>query len=276
MPDVAGLPFHLLRPLWLAALVPVAAVLTLVLRRQSPEAQWGGVIARHLLKSLIVRPGRRWSINPAWLVASSLVLAIVGLSGPTWKRELPPFVEDKAPLMIALALSSSMGETDVAPSRLERAKQKIRDLLATRSGARTGLIAFAGTAHLVMPLTDDRAVIAPFLAALAPGLMPQDGKNAAAAIALATQSLATEPVAGTVLLVADDLDSSVSNALRQAAGRSNLLMLAVRPPQAVDPAAPIARSDIVSVSVDGADIRALERNALPGGTERCVRRAMAG
>ena len=259
MPDAADLPFHLLRPLWLAALVPVAAVLTLVLWRQSPEAQWGGVIARHLLRSLIVRPGRRWSINPAWLVAAGLVLAIVGLSGPTWKRELPPFVEDKAPLMIALALSSSMGETDVAPSRLERAKQKIRDLLAVRAGARTGLIAFAGTAHLVMPLTDDSAVIAPFLAALAPGLMPLDGKNAVSAIALATQSLATEPVAGTVLLVADDLGSSDGNALRQAAGRSNLLMLAIRPPQAAEPAAPVARSDVISVSVDGSDIRALER-----------------
>jgi Ca-activated chloride channel homolog len=118
MHDAAAIPFHLLRPLWLAALVPVAIVLALVLWRQSPEAQWGGVIARHLLKNLIVQPGRRWSVNPAYLVATGLVLAIVGLSGPTWKRELPPFVEDKAPLMIALALSSSMGETDVAPSRL--------------------------------------------------------------------------------------------------------------------------------------------------------------
>ena len=52
--------------------------------------------------------------RPAWRSA------IVALSGPTWRRELPPFVEDKAPLMIALAVSSSMGRTDVAPSRLER------------------------------------------------------------------------------------------------------------------------------------------------------------
>jgi Ca-activated chloride channel homolog len=259
MHEAAAIPFHLLRPLWLWALVPVAAVLGTVLWRQSPEAQWGGVIARHLLKNLVVRPGRRWSVNPAWLVAAGLVFAIVGLSGPTWRRELPPFVEDKAPLMIALALSSSMGETDVAPSRLERAKQKIGDLLAARAGARTGLIAYAGTAHLVMPLTDDRTVIAPFLAALAPGLMPQDGKNASAAIALASQSLATEPVAGTVLLVADDLGNADGVALRQAAGRNNLLMLAVRPPQAAAAATSLAGSNVVPVSVDGADIRALER-----------------
>jgi Ca-activated chloride channel family protein len=257
MPDATAIPFHLLRPLWLMALVPVAIVLALVLWRQSPEAQWGGVIARHLLKNLIVQPGRRWGVNPVWLVAAGLVLAIGALSGPTWKRELPPFVEDKAPLMIALALSSSMGETDVAPSRLERAKQKILDLLTARAGARTGLIAYAGTAHLVMPLTDDRAVIAPFLAALTPGLMPQDGNNAAAAVALASQSLAPEPVSGTVLLVADDLGGADSAALRQAAGRNNVLMLAVRSPQAAGTS--LARSDAISVSVDGADIRTLER-----------------
>lgn len=254
----AVLHFHLLRPLWLVALVPVAAVLALVLWRQTPEAQWGGVIASHLLKNLIVRPGRRWSVNPARLVACGLVIAIIGLSGPTWTRELPPFVEDKAPLMITLSVSSSMTGTDIAPTRLERAKQKIRDLLAARAGARTGLIAWAGTAHLVMPLTDDRAVIAPFLAALGPSLMPQDGKNASAAVALATQSLGSEAMAGTILLIADDLGSSDANALRQAAGRNNLLMLAVQPPQ-VAGAAPLARSDVVAVSVDGTDIRALER-----------------
>jgi Ca-activated chloride channel homolog len=259
MHDAAAIPFHLLRPLWLVALVPVAAVLAMVLWRQSPDAQWGGVIAKHLLKNLVIRPGRRWSLNPAWLVATALVLAIIGLSGPTWKRELPPFVEDKAPLMIALALSSSMGETDVAPSRLERAKQKISDLLAARTGARTGLIAYAGTAHLVMPLTDDRAVIGPFLIALAPGLMPQDGKNVSAAIALAAQSLASEPVAGTVLLVADDLGNANGGALRQAAGRNNLLMLAVRSPLAAEAATSLARADVVPVSIDGTDIRALER-----------------
>jgi Ca-activated chloride channel family protein len=108
-----------------------------------------------------------------------------------------------------------------------------------------------------MPLTDDGAVIAPFLAALTPGLMPQDGNNAAAAVALAAQSLAPEPVAGTVLLVADDLGHADSAALRQAAGRNSLLMLAVRPPQAAGTS--LARSDAISVSIDGTDIHALER-----------------
>ncbi|MCC8974705.1 hypothetical protein [Bradyrhizobium brasilense] len=130
MHDAAAIPFHLLRPLWLLALIPVAAVFAWVRWRQSPQAQWGGVIAPHLLNHLIVQPGAGRGVSPLYLVAAALSLGIVALSGPTWRRELPPFVEDKAPLMIALSLDATMGQSDVAPTRLERAKQKIRDLLA--------------------------------------------------------------------------------------------------------------------------------------------------
>jgi Ca-activated chloride channel family protein len=254
MHDAAAISFHLLRPLWLAALLPVVIVMLLVLWRQSPQAQWGGVIAPHLLNHLIVQPSRARSINPLYLVACGMVLGIIGLSGPTWRRELPPFVEDQAPLMIALAVDSSMSQTDVAPSRLDRAKQKIGDLLTARAGARSGLIAYAGTAHLVMPLTDDRSVIEPFLAALSPGLMPADGENPAGAIKLAAESLSNELLAGTVLLVAGGPGNTGEPALRQAAGRNDLLMLQVAPGDA-----PLLGSAAVRVSVDGSDIRTLER-----------------
>lgn len=255
MHEAAATSFHLLRPLWLLALIPLAAVFVVLLRRQSVSAQWGGVIAPHLLTHLIVRPRRGRHINPLYLVAAAMMLGIIALSGPTWRRELPPFVEDKAPLMIALAVGSSMSATDVAPSRLERAKQKIRDLLAARAGARTGLVAYAATAHLVMPPTDDRSVIEPFLAALAPGLMPADGKNVASAIALAADALATEPVAGTILLVADDLGTADAATVRQAAGRNNLVILAV----STDASALPAGTDVIRVSIDGSDIARLER-----------------
>ncbi|MBX9841233.1 MAG: VWA domain-containing protein [Xanthobacteraceae bacterium] len=247
--------FHLLRPWWLLALLPVALILVLILRRERGDLQWSGVIAPNLLKHMTVTPQQRWRIRPAWLVASVLLLGVVALAGPTWRRELPPFVEDKAPLMIALDVSASMGRTDVAPSRLERAKQKIRDLLAARGGARTGLIAYAGSAHLVMPLTDDRGVLEPFLAALTPGLMPVQGKAPVAALELAAQTLAGEPFAGTVLLVADDLGTADAASLRRAAGRNGVLMLAIAPPQ--DGASRPIES--VPVTIDATDIRALER-----------------
>src|SRR5262245_32567469 len=255
MPESHEISFHFLRPAWLLALVPVLAILMLILRRQRPELQWSGLIAPHLLRHLIVKPERKWRLQPAYLLATTLALAIVALSGPTWRRELPPFVEDKAPLMIALAVNSSMREQDVARSRLERAKQKIRDLLAARTGARTGLIAYAGTAHLVMPLTDDRSVLEPFLAALAPDLMPADGKNLAAAVALAASSLAMEPLPGTILIIADDVSGTEATRLRTAAGHNGLAILIVTPSRAESS----KLANAVSISVDGSDVRALER-----------------
>src|SRR5262245_59625160 len=249
--------FHFLRPWWLIALVPAALLLALILRRERAEVQWGGVIAPHLLKHLIETPPGRWQLRPAWLVAAGLALAIVALAGPSWRRELPPFVVDKAPLMIALDVSASMGQPDVAPTRLERAKQKIRDLLSARAGARTGLIAYAGTAHLVMPLTEDRAVTEPFLAALAPGLMPVDGKRVTAALTLATNLLATEAVAGTILVVADGLGDADAAAVRQAAGRNGVQVLGVAPPEQADRMS--HDLPVVRVSVDDSDIRTLAR-----------------
>jgi Ca-activated chloride channel family protein len=246
--------FHLLRPWWLAALIPVALILFLLFRSERNELQWTAAIAPNLLKYMTVTPAQRWHIRPAWLVASALALAIVALSGPTWRRELPPFVEDKAPLMIALDVSGSMGGTDIAPSRLERGKQKILDLLATRGNARTGLIAFAGSAHLVMPLTDDRRVIEPFLAALNPALMPVAGKAPVAAVEVAAKALADELYAGTILIVSDDLGNAAAADLRRVAGRNELLMLSVVP---VDKAhSPI---DNVVVTVDSSDIQAISR-----------------
>ena len=199
---------------------------------------------------------------PLYLVASGLVISIVALSGPTWRRELPPFVEDKAPLMIALSVAPSMNESDVAPTRLERAKQKVRDLLEARAGARTGLIAYSGTAHLVMPMTDDRAVIEPFLAALTPTLMPVQGNNAAAATALAANLMTKKYVAGTILLVADSVSDEA--AVRRAAGRNNVLILGMTSPEQQQG----LPTNAVRLSVDGSDIRSLERQSRPAISRR--------
>ena len=68
---------------------------------------------------------------------------------------------------------------DVQPTRLERATQKIHDLLELRTGAKTALIAYAGSVHLAMPLTVDPNIINMFSQALTPDIMPIDGDAAA-------------------------------------------------------------------------------------------------
>jgi hypothetical protein len=106
-------------------------------------------------------------------VAVFLAVSILALAGPAWQREVLPFAQDKAALVVALDLSRSMDAIDLSPSRLERAKQKVRDLLGRRQGARTALVVYAGTAHTVLPLTEDTEILEVYLEALATNLMPK-------------------------------------------------------------------------------------------------------
>ena len=78
---------------------------------------------------------------------------------------------------MVLDLSYSMNSEDLAPSRLARARQKMLDLLVQRKEGQTGLIAYAGDAHIVTPLTDDTPTIANLLPALAPDMMPVPGSD---------------------------------------------------------------------------------------------------
>ena len=184
--------FHFLRPWWLLALVLPPMLIWMSSRSSDVRDRWKALIAPHLLDSLVVMPGRKKRLGPAWLTATVLALSIIGVAGPTWQREPPPFVSDTASLVIAVDLSPTMDATDISPSRIERVKLKIEDILAARAGARTAVIAYAGTAHLVVPLTEDADLIQSYTDALATRLMPKPGKNTLAALQMADLLLKEE------------------------------------------------------------------------------------
>jgi len=202
--------FHFLRPVWLV-LIPIAIWLHFRLRRGVLlSASWNDVIAPHLLKHLAVIGKDTKRIKPYQFLTIAFVLATIALAGPTWQRQITPFTQDKAPLIIALKLTPTMLAIDQAPTRLERAKQKIRDLLERRKGARTAVIAYAGSAHAVLPLTDDAELIELYLSSLVPALMPVEGDNAEAALALADKILQSEEAAGTILFMSDGIDRTLA------------------------------------------------------------------
>ncbi|MEE8525522.1 MAG: VWA domain-containing protein [Thermoanaerobaculia bacterium] len=220
---------HFLRPWWLLALLPALLLWLILRRREDANRQWRRVIAPHLLAYLEVGAGDRWRFRPLHLVVSVLVLGTIAAAGPTWEREISPFTEDTAPLVIALDLSTTMNAVDVQPTRLERAKQKVRDLLALRTGARSALIAYAGSAHTVLPLCDDPTVFETFLAALGSDLMPVAGKAPARALALAEELLADETVPGSILFLTDGIAAEQVPAFVDHGQRSDdeVLVLAV-------------------------------------------------
>ncbi len=208
--------FHFLRPWWLAAMVPLAVLIWLWVRRHRTGSGWETSIDPGLLAVLLQdnqRQAGRWL---GLLVALGLALACLGLAGPTWQK-LPQNVEQKQDtLIILLDLSLSMLAEDEQPSRVERARQEITDILRTRQEGQTALIAYAGDAHAVVPLTDDVATIENLLFSLGPEIMPVAGSNPGHGLELAEELFTNaRTLQGRLLLVTDGVDD-ISSVTRHA------------------------------------------------------------
>ncbi|MCO8120771.1 VWA domain-containing protein [Stieleria sp. TO1_6] len=262
----ATIPFHFIRPLWLLALIP-AALLWWGLRRQTDAAKpWQNIIAANLLPHLLSGKDHRSRFGPLTGVALAWLVAILAIAGPTWKREPAPFANDTAALAIVMKVSPSMMTEDVQPSRLERATQKIHDLLKSRGNAKTSLIAYAGTAHVVMPATTDAGIIDSFAQSLDPKIMPSDGDVAAAALKLADQTL-SDAGGGSILWVTDSIANDQADALaswRQDSATELRLLPPLLPGGERDTIDRLSRSadaDVVALTADDSDVQQLATEA---------------
>lgn len=205
--------FHFLRPWWLLALAVIGSLWWYARFRSGPRTEMPSVIAPHLAAALTIGAEKRTVLRPIDTVALVLALLVVATAGPTWSRQPNPLVSDEAPLVIALKVSESMMEPDIPPTRLERAKHKILDLLQARAGAKTGLVAYAGSAHQVVPLTEDPDVLKPFLEGLDPSVMPVKGSAAGSALQLAQSLLDGQEEPGSILFMLDTLSSEEQAAI---------------------------------------------------------------
>ncbi len=122
-----------------------------------------------------------------------------------------------------------MDAIDVSPTRLERAKLKVKALLAHRQGGRTALYAYAGSTHLVLPLTDDAELLQTFVDALQTRIMPRPGRDTVLALQTIDTALAKESVPGTVLFLTDGIEPAATAAFKAQVdgGGSQPLVLAI-------------------------------------------------
>src|SRR5271154_5766263 len=185
---------HFLRPHWLWLLLAVPVIYLSFHFRDDARARWKRYIDPGLLDHLIVSRRHHLRFRPIHMVCLLILFGSVAVAGPTWSREQPPFTEDKAPLVIALDLSQTMDAIDLDPSRIERAKLKLRDLLKVRNGGRTALFVYAGTTHMVLPFTTDFSLFDLYLSSLSTELMPDHDKKSANALQAIEVFLKNEPV----------------------------------------------------------------------------------
>lgn len=258
--------FHFIRPAWLL-LAPLAIGLWwLWQRRSDPLRGWREQIAPDLLEALVVGRESGKSGSPQWLLVAWLV-AIMAIAGPTWRLEPSPFAVDATPLMILLKADVSMMQPDPAPSRLERARLKIADLGEARKGQPLGLIAYAGSAHLVLPPTRDTAVVAKMAAEIGPEIMPKSGDRLDLALREAARILAEGKQGGSIVVMADAVDTEPAalEAMRKDVSLP-VQFLAINSPESsqndsLRKAAKALGADVEQINVEGKDIADIVRHA---------------
>lgn len=223
LPDFARMlgPLHFLRPWWLCALLALPVLAWGWRARHRHRNPWRGIVDPHLLPHLLQSVGARRNRLPLVVAGLGYTLAVLALAGPSWRQSAQPLWQTRTPVVIALDLSSATLAADLPPSRLVQARAKLTTLLHERNGGPVGLVAYAGDAFTVAPLTDDAANVALFLDALQPDLMPVDGQRTDHAIAWAVRLLEHAAAGGgrrgDIVLLTDHADHAAVAAAAEAA-----------------------------------------------------------
>ena len=204
--------FSTVHMLWLVWVLPVLFLVIL----------WGLRKRKKILTAYATEKGlsaispnvsgfRRWL--KAMILLFVILLTVVSLAGPqygySWKKTEHRGVD----LIVALDCSRSMLAQDIQPTRLERAKREVLDLLGMIQGDRVGLVAFAGTAFLQCPLTLDYAGFNIFLSALHPDFLPVGGTDLAAAITTAVSAFNKDDATDKAVILITDGESTGADPL---------------------------------------------------------------
>lgn len=180
--------FHFIRPLWLFAIIVLMLMLFMLKKLRIKQSGWQQLLPAHLAK-VLVQGNAKAKSSSLTLPFFIGLLSIVAMAGPSWQKLPQPVYQVAQGSVLIMDMSYSMYATDVAPNRLTRARYKAIDLLDSIKDGEIGLIAYAGDAFSISPLTDDSNNIKLLLPSLSPELMPELGSNPLAALALANEML---------------------------------------------------------------------------------------
>ncbi|MEL0341911.1 MAG: VWA domain-containing protein [Deltaproteobacteria bacterium] len=220
--------FQFLRPGWLVLIIPGCWLIFRLHQRWKKRTDWSGVVEPHLLELLLVEArGIRRTWIP-WMLSLMLILVLTAMAGPVLEKRSVPVLKKNLAKVLVLDVSHSMLAEDLRPNRIERAKFKLRDLLNRIDEGETALIAYAGDAHIISPLTSDTHTITTLLPGLEPDIMPHRGSRPDRAMELAVKLLdghSANP--GEVIWLTDGIPENMIPTVAQLLGRHRLSVIGV-------------------------------------------------
>ncbi|MGM9698613.1 MAG: tetratricopeptide repeat protein [Prevotella sp.] len=201
--------------LYLLALIPILALLRWVLdRKQHKRLKKFG--DPELLRQLMPDVSRWRPTVKFWILQGALALIIVMLARPQMGTRISHEKRTGIETIIAMDISNSMLAEDVAPSRLDRTKMMVENLVDNFTDDKIGLIVFAGDAFVQLPITSDYVSAKMFLSDIHPSLIATQGTDIATAINMAANSFTQQQGVGKAIIVVTDGEDHEGGALEAA------------------------------------------------------------
>lgn len=208
--------FHFLRPEWFAAIIPLLLLVILIRNATAKQSGWQSVIPSHLYQYMVIGKTEVGAKPPIMLLAIAWFVSVIALAGPTWERLPQPVYQLKMGHVIVIDMSLSMRATDMTPDRLTRAKYKAIDLVNAIGEGEMGLVAYAGDAFVISPLTEDAANITTLIPSLSPEIMPVPGSDPLLGIESAAALLTNAGYnSGMIYWITDGIELAQQNELQE-------------------------------------------------------------
>lgn len=201
--------------LYLLAALPLIAILRWLLeRKQQKRLKLFGEPT--LLRQLMPDVSRMRPVVKFWMLLAALALIIVMMARPQMGTRISHEKRTGIESIIAMDISNSMLAEDVTPSRLDRTKMMVENLVDNFTDDKIGLIVFAGDAFVQLPITSDYVSAKMFLSEIDPSLIATQGTDIATAINMAANSFTQQQGVGKAIIVVTDGEDHEGGALEAA------------------------------------------------------------
>lgn len=204
---------HFLRPWWFLALLPIVFMIWRIWQVNRKQGAWHQVIEPKFRKLLL---GENSSTEPTvneklgyFGLAFAWFFCVVALAGPWVKSVEVPAQKSQQGVVIVLDLSLSMLADDISPNRLKRVQYTLTDLLKQYPEYATGMVAYAGSAHTISPISEDNKTLLGLLPSLNPVVMPSFGSKPILGLNQADALLKGAQIShGHIIWITDDIESN--------------------------------------------------------------------